>query len=386
MKRIPTSSIILPILASFSFLATSAVPAAAQQPSPSTLRITQVDTSGFPMVKVYVSSIDSAGNPVAIYPDRIQLTEDSRAMKLQDAHGVGNSEPLTALLVVDVSGSMLTANKLDAARNAARAFIQQMVAGEEAGLLSFNTQINYLQPLTSDRGALLAAVDNLKAERFNTAMYDALTRAEEILQGATGRKAIIVITDGVDNQSARTEANVLDGLGASGLSISTIGLGEPSQGRATAAGLDEPTLQDLAARSGGSYSYVNDAETLRALFERLGKALQSEYVFTYTSPSKYRDGVSRSLTVSLGPIAAGNSAQTAYNPGGLIPEVPQNSTWPGFVLLLVGLSLLIFVPAGIQWALAKTPTISAAAPQPVPQSTTKIRIKESKPARIKLMD
>jgi Ca-activated chloride channel homolog len=376
------------LLATVASLATNALPAAAQQPPASTLRITQVDTSAFPVVKVYVSSIDGAGNPIAIYPDRIQLTEDNRPVKLQDARGVGDSEPLTALLVMDASGSMLSAGKLDAARNAARAFIRQMAPGEEAGLLSFNTQITYLQPITSDHEALLSAIDSLKAERYNTSMYDALTRAEEILQGATGRKAIIVITDGVDNQSTHTKANVLDGLGASGLSISTIGLGEPSQDRATAAGLDEPTLQDLAGQSGGSYSYVNDAATLSALFERLGKALQSEYVLTYASPSQYRDGVSRSLTVSLGSMTIGSSVHAAYNPGGLIPEVPQSSAWPVFFALIVGLTILLLAPAGVQWALANLPAISAATKQtkPVSKPSGKIRLQEFKPGRIKLMD
>jgi Ca-activated chloride channel homolog len=385
MKRITSNSLLISILASFSFLALGASPVAAQQPPDSNLRITQVDTSAFPVVKVYVSSIDAAGSPVAIFPDRIQLTEDGRAIKLQDAHGVGDSEPLTALLVVDVSGSMLAAGKLDAARNAARAFIQQMTAGEEAGLLAFHTQINYLQPITADRGALLQALDRLKAERYNTSMYDALTRAEEILQGASGRKAIIVLTDGVDNQSSHTEKNVLEGLGASGLSISTIGLGEPSQGRATEAGLDEPTLQSLASQSGGSYSYVNDADTLRAMFETLGKALQSEYVLTYTSPAKYRDGVSRSLTVSLGSAAAGGAAHSAYNPGGLIPEVPQASAWPVFLALLAGLALLIFAPAGVRWAIASLP-LHPMAGLPRAAAASKIRLKDAKPTRIKMID
>jgi Ca-activated chloride channel homolog len=371
-------------LAAF-LLAFPAGTATAQPPPPAHLQITQVDTSAFPQVKVYVSALNDAGEPVAIRADQITLTEDGTPIRPQDAHGIGNSEPLTTLLAVDVSGSMLSAGKLESAKTAARAFVEQMLPGEEAGLLSFNTQINYVQPVTADRSALAAAINRLRAERYNTSMYDALVRSEEILQPISGRKAIIVLTDGVDNQSRQTVEDVVQGVGASGLSISTIGLGEPSQGRATVAGLDESALQDLAAQSGGSYSYVSDATALRSLYEKLGKALQSEYVLTYTSPAQYRDGVSRSLSVSLGSMsAAGESAKTAYNPGGLIPEVPQTSTWPVFIVLMLGLVCLALAPSGLRWIPALVSSLSvSAAPQPK-TAAPRIRLKESAPARIKI--
>jgi VWFA-related protein len=384
MKTNKIPSTVFSCLVAGLLLAATAAPAAAQTPAPARLRITQVDTSAFPQVKVYVSAVNDAGDPVPVHADQIRLAEDGQVLQPKEAHGIGNSEPLSVLLVVDVSGSMLSAGKMDAAKAAASALIRQMTAGEEGGLLTFNTQISYVQPLTADHDTLLAATDRLRAERYNTAMYDALARAEEILQPVSGRKSVIVLTDGVDNQSTNNEGTVLQKLGASGLTISTIGLGEPAQGRATEAGLDESALQDLADQSGGSYSYVNDANALRALYERLGKTLQSEYVITYTSPARYRDGVSRSLTVSLGSAAAGSAAQAAYNPGGLIPEVPQASSWPLFLVLIAALVCMVFVPTGVRWAFASLSAIRAPG-MPQAAANPKIRLKEATPTRIKIL-
>jgi Ca-activated chloride channel homolog len=369
--------------AALALLAVPFAPATAQSLA-IRLRITQVDTSAFPQVKVFISALNDAGEPVAIRADQISLLENGQRITPQEAHGIGNSEPLTAFLVVDVSGSMLSAGKLEAAREAARAFVQQMQPGEAVGVLAFNTQIDVLQPITTNPSELLQAIDRLKAERYNTAMYDALIRAEEMLSGISGRKAIIVLTDGVDNQSQRTAENVVDGGGASGLSISTIGLGEPAQGRATAAGLDESALQDLASKTGGSYAYVNDAAALRDAYKKLGKALQSEYVLSYTSPAQYRDGVSRSLTVSLGTAAIGGTgAQAAYNPGGLIPEVPQNATWPIFLLLIFGLTLLLFLPAGVRFVQSQIGSLRST-PSSSKVAAPRIHLKDIGPSRIKI--
>ncbi len=69
--------------------------------------------------------------------------------------------------------------------------------------------------------------------------------------------------------------------------------------------------------------------------------LQSEYSITYTSSSILHDGLSRTLTVSLGGSA---TTQASYNPGGVLPEVSHAAPWLVFIILLVVLVGLLFAP------------------------------------------
>jgi VWFA-related protein len=349
-----------------------------QQPEPepgdeAQIKITQVDESQFPVIKVYVSVTDAAGEPVGVAPDRILLSENGAAMTPDAISGEGEIGPLTTLLVMDVSGSMNEAGKLEAAKAAARAYVDQMRPGDQAGLVTFNTEINYVQPVTTDREALAKAIDSLKAEN-DTAMYDALAQGAQTLSGIEGRKAIIVLTDGLDNRSAQTADQVIEQIGPSGLSISTIGLGDVSLLGVSNAGLDEAALKWLADRAGGTYGYADDPDSLLSLYERYGRALQSEYVLTFTSPSTLRDGVNRTLTVSLG--EAGASAAADYNPGGVVPEVPERAPWTILALALAGLLALLFAPMLISRGLE-----AARNPPPVLS-----RFGKKKRSRIRLTD
>jgi Ca-activated chloride channel homolog len=250
--------------------------------------------------------------------------------------GVG---PLTTMLLIDISGSMNVGGKLDGAKTAAKAYVDQMRPEDQAGLIAFDTHDNYVQKLTQDHTALKNAIDSLKAGT-DTAMYNALIDAEAALKDVSGRKAIITLTDGLDNRSTHTSSEVINGISQSGLSISTIGLGDPTT--KSLSGLDETGLKSLAKQAGGAYSSASDPKALTSLFQQYGRALQSEYAITYTSPSALRDGVNRNLSVSLSGAAAATT-QGKYNPGGVLPEVP-NQSWLLFVGILVGLVILLAIP------------------------------------------
>jgi VWFA-related protein len=310
------------------------------QSSGTQVRITQVDNSKFPQVTVYVSVTDAAGQPVGVDPASIQISENGQVMQPKDLGGGGQGGvgPLTTMLVMDVSGSMDKDGKIDGARSAAKAYVDQMRSGDQAGLLIYNTKYEYVQPITQDHDALKSAIDAIKTGG-DTAMFDALFAAGEILRDVQGRKAIIAVTDGLDNSSAHNSEDIISGIGPSGLSISTIGLGDPATREQR--GLDEAGLQTLAQQAGGGYSFAGDAAALSALFQRYGRELQSEYAITYTSPFTLRDGVNRDLTVLIAGAAA--TVQSTYNPGGVLPEVAGHS-WVLFGGLLLVLLALLVVP------------------------------------------
>src|SRR3990172_7075721 len=269
-----------------------------------TVRVTQVDRSRFPQVTVYISATDAAGAPVPFSADEVRIEEDGVAVELSAVEGVSAVGPLSTLLVMDVSGSMDVAGKLGAAKAAARAYVDQMRPGDQAGLVAFDVEVDYVQPLTGDRQSLMQAIDGLTARR-DTAMYDALIRATEILRPASGRKAVVVLTDGMDNSSRATLDDVLAGIGPAGLSISTIGLGNVQKAGVSFEGLDEPALTELAQRAGCEYGFAERSSMLVDIYERFGRTLQSEYAITYLSPSSLRDGVNRTIRVTMTGAAAG---------------------------------------------------------------------------------
>ncbi len=344
------------------------------------IRITQVDTSKFPHVTVYVSVTDADGNPDAVDPSRLIIAENGQQIPLDQIEGVGDVGAITTMLVMDVSGSMEKANKLDSAKAAAHKFVERMRSTDQTGIIAFNTQVKTVQPITSDKDALNAAIDSLVAQH-NTAMYDALIVAIDQLEGVSGRKAIIVLTDGLDNSSSATENTVIKHIGPAGFSISTVGLGVT--GSAAMNGIDENGLQDLASRAGGVYGYAEDEASLTNLYATYAVAMQSEYAITYTSPATLRDGVNRSLSVSLAPLAGGGplaNNDSRYNPGGLVPEVQQPAGWPLFAALVVGLAALVFVP---MFVLANR---SGGGQASARKSSGKIHIKTAARPRITLKD
>lgn len=322
------------------------LPAAAQEGEVQ-VRITQVDTSRFPRVTVHISVTDAAGNPVGIDPSRLTLEENGVPVEPEEILGMGEGDPITTLLVLDVSGSMEQRGKLAAAQDAARTYINQMRAGDKAGVLAFNTQVTEVQAITEDTQALLAAIDSLKAIE-DTALYDALDRAVDTLEGQPGRKAVIVLSDGLDNSSTVTAADVLARVSDAELSVSTIGFGDPGAGAGSMAGIDEALLKDLAQQAGGMYGYAEDAAALTALFQSYGRALQSEYAITYVTPSAIRDGVNRGLTVDLSGPETVVAGERRYNPGGVVPEVAEPASWGAFGLALAALAVLLVAPALIR--------------------------------------
>ena len=388
-KKIP----MLLLSAMLAALAAPAVPVLAQDTEPLKVTITQVDTSAFPTVKVFLSVTDGAGEPAPVDTDRIQLYENGKRITPTEVSGIGDSAPLTTMLVMDISGSMAYGQKLESAKTAAIAYVNQMRPTDEAGLISFDTKIIYVQPTTTDHDQLKSAINGL-ATGMDTAMYDAVYEAIDLLQNIAGRKAIIVLTDGMDNRSTHTADELIERIGPAGLSISTIGLGDPTKKASDFAGVDEPALKNLAEQAGGTYGFANDPEALRKLYEQYGRALQSEYVITYTSPAALRDGLNRSLSVKLSESLPSVPGETSFNPGGLVPEVAASPSTNGmlFLGLLILLVLMLVAPMGIQWAAALVN--HGGRPQnPAKASGAKIKLSETKkspaggskkPSRIKL--
>ena len=343
--------------------------------APMNITVTQVDQSRFPQIDVFVSVTDAGGSPMrGVTADAFRLEENGKPLALLAATRAGEQNPVSTVLVIDHSGSMASAGKMTAAKQAASAFINMMRPGDKTAIIQFDTEIETAQAFTDDKNALLGAIQRI-VPRGNTAIYDAVNQAAKYFEATQGRKAVILVTDGMDNASKLNRETILDKVGKSGFSIYTVGLGAKGAGYGSQDGIDENVLRDLASESMGAYYYRPDATQLSDLYTALSMLIQNEYKLTYTSTSPLRDGVKRNIVVT----APGASAtQTAFNPGGVIPEVEsQWSSWVLFVIALIILVGLFFAPTGLQIMRERGVNVPGL---PAPQAP----LPAPKPSRIKL--
>ncbi|MCL4393983.1 MAG: VWA domain-containing protein, partial [Chloroflexi bacterium] len=251
---------LLALGAALTLVLLAASSAGAQAPVEAT--VTQVDTSHFPQIDVYISVADSAGNPVrSLDPGVFRLAENGRPMQLTAATRSGEQGPVNTVLLIDRTGSMAFANKMDGAKQAASDFVDRMRPGDKTALVQFDTQVDTLQTLTDDQSALRASIQQI-FPRGNTALYDAIAAAGKYFENVSGRKAIIVVTDGMDNSSTLNLASLLQQVQNAGYSVYTIGLGAKGAGYGSQDGIDESTLRQIADTYYGTYAYAPDASQL----------------------------------------------------------------------------------------------------------------------------
>jgi hypothetical protein len=129
------------------------------------------------------------------------------------------------MLVIDISGSMEKGNKIGAAKDAAKAYVNGMQGGDQVGIVTFDSAVYEVQPITSDKDALISAIDGLRTGS-DTAMYDAIRKLHPLKTWKAERPSWFI--GWYDNQS-NCENNIVDNVGRSGLTVSAIA-GDPSLG------------------------------------------------------------------------------------------------------------------------------------------------------------
>lgn len=187
------------------------------------------------------------------------------------------------MLVLDVSGSMsaddLRPDRMTAARQAARAFVEALPANAQVGLVSFNNAASVRAPLGRDREAALRAIDALRPDG-GTAIGEGLDLALEQLarrpadaDGRTPPGLVVLLSDG-ENSIGRAPADVAARAAQDGVRVHTVGVGQrgasPVIGRGQSVRLDETTLRAVADATGGSYFYAAEAGELQRIYADLG--------------------------------------------------------------------------------------------------------------------
>jgi Ca-activated chloride channel family protein len=200
------------------------------------------------------------------------------------------SAAFSLALVLDTTGSMHDA--LPPLKSAALKLIAGMRPKDYMAVYGFNVGVTELQPFTTDKAAAERAVLKARAQGA-TALYDALVRVIRDMAGRTGKKAIVVFTDGDDNRSLLTAELAVARAKAIGATIYTI-----AQGFALRNTLLLDQLASVSKSAGGLAFAIHDPAEVLNVFESISRDLTHGYLLTF-QPSPARAAGGHNIKVTL---------------------------------------------------------------------------------------
>jgi Ca-activated chloride channel family protein len=218
-----------------------------------------------------------------------KVLENGREQKLSSF--AAENIPLELVTAIDVSSSMTSALP-DVKRHAAN-FLAQLKPADQVTILGFNDKIFTLARRSTDQEARARAIGRL-APWGGTALYDAIINALGILGRQSGRRSLLVFSDGEDQSSHATVESVIQRAEASDATIYMIG-----QGRALKATALQQLMQRLATGSGGRAFFTNQETKLEAIFQDILEDLRHQYVLAYPAPANARDGEWHAIRVEI---------------------------------------------------------------------------------------
>ncbi len=255
--------------------------------------INQVDNSLFPKIKLFVSVLDAAGKMIRGLGEKDFVVKEDEVE--QSPVTVETQLPsIATVLVLDTSGSMK--NAIPDLKRAAGTFVDNVRAEDEVLLIDFSDKVKVIESFTTAKGPLKAAIGGLRA-RGNTALYDAIYEATKSFGDKKGRKVVIVLTDGKDDDgtnkplSTKTVDEVVSAANEINVPVFTIGLG---------ASVDEAVLKKIAVASGGQYFPSPSSAELEGLYREISAQLTGQYLLSYATDLAEADGSWHRVVVTVG--------------------------------------------------------------------------------------
>ncbi len=242
------------------------------------------------VVQVTVTVSDGRGRFVAGLPQSaFHVFEDDRPQAI--SHFASEDIPLELLIAIDISGSMSpTMPKL---KTAVKDFLTAVPAQDQVTLLGFNDSIFTLTRKATDHAERSRAVDRL-APWGSTALYDVILRGIDMLGRHTGRKALVVFTDGEDQGSHATITDVERRLQSSDTTLYMI-----AQGRGVTLEPLKRVMQRLVQPTGGRALFTDSVDELHTAFGDLLDELSNQYLLGYSSTNNARDESWRRIRVDV---------------------------------------------------------------------------------------
>jgi VWFA-related protein len=251
------------------------------------------------LVLVPVSVCDPMNRPVTgLEKEHFKIFDDKVEQSI--THFAMDDEPVAVGLVFDISGSM--GPKLRRSRQAAAEFFKTANPEDEFFLVEFNDQPKMVVSLTGQ----IEEIQNqltFAQSKGRTALLDAIMLSlHEMKNSHKKRKALLIISDGGDNSSRYTEAEVRNMVRESDTLIYAIGVYEPfgSRGRTPEESSGPGLLGDLAEQTGGRH-FPADTSELPDIAAKIGVELRNRYVLGYSPTDRQRDGRYHKVQVKMVP-------------------------------------------------------------------------------------
>ena len=241
----------------------------------------QVDVD---LVMISVSVSDSENHRLTdLKPQNLQIFEDKVEQEIR--YFSSEAAPVSLGIVFDISHSM--ERKLDFAKDAAVRFLQTGTPEDEYFLVEFSSRARLAEGFTSDIRRLSDRLSLTPAEGA-TALYDAVYLGlSELKSGQNPKKALLLITDGEDNHSRYSRADIREVVRESDVQIYVLDLGRALIG-------------DLAEMTGG-HSYHTNVNDLEDTCEKIAVEMKNQYVIGYESTNRNKDGKFRKVRVRVTP-------------------------------------------------------------------------------------
>ncbi len=249
-----------------------------------------VEAADVEAVQVTVTVTDAAGRFVRnLARNAFRVFENGVEQGI--GHFMASNIPLELVVAVDSSGSM--AGAMPQARQAVKKFLTALRSQDRVTLLAFNDQYYTIARPTADLAFRLKAVDRLAAWG-GTSLYQVIIGALELQGRQTGRRAVVMFTDGEDRNSLVPMAAAERRLETSDSLLYLVGLGQ---------GVKVPALRQIlekfARLSGGRTFFADDAEQLDEPFSHIVDELSNQYLLGYQPKNDKKDGTWRAISVKL---------------------------------------------------------------------------------------
>ncbi|MBV8553731.1 MAG: VWA domain-containing protein [Acidobacteriaceae bacterium] len=273
-----------------------AAPSGETPPGPSGLNL-RVDTT---LVVIPVTVTDSSNRFVlGLEKDDFTLSEDGIEQKVTQF--AGEDAPLSVGLLVDTSGSM--GSKLETSRKAVAQFLRTMNKQDEVFLIEFSDRAELLSGFSTDPRMIQDKLASAESQGL-TALLDAVsTGLREMKKAKNPRKALLIISDGGDNNSRYTAPEINQLVREADVQVYSMGVFEPFPLLGlTAAEMSGPKLlSQISEQTGGRAFAVKTDRDLPAIASRIGIELRNQYVLAYAPSNHNKDGKYRRVEVKLKP-------------------------------------------------------------------------------------